>query len=58
MSFPTGSTFRVFPGRLHYESKLRCRKIIKGIAGFYYVDAAESGIYEDAGREAFSERKG
>ena len=25
-------------------------KIIKGIAGFYYVDVAESGVYECKGK--------
>ena len=32
-------------------------KIIKGIAGFYYVDAAESGIYECRARGIFRKEK-
>ena len=32
-------------------------KIIKGIAGFYYVDVAESGIYECKQRESSEKRR-
>ena len=32
-------------------------KIIKGIAGFYYVDVAESGIYECKAKGIFRKEK-
>ena len=32
-------------------------KIIKGIAGFYYVDVAESGVYECKAKGIFRKEK-
>ena len=32
-------------------------KIIKGIAGFYYVDVVESGVYECKAKGAFRREK-
>ena len=39
------------------ESKYMQGKIIKGIAGFYYVNVVEFGVYECKAKGCFSKRR-